>query len=470
VLRLRVLRTSTFRFALAYIGLFAVSVIAILGFIYWATGAVIDRETHRAIDAEIQDLSQDYRRGGIDRLVAVLVNRSKGTPGQRNLYLLADPNFKPLAGNLSRWPDATPDESGWIDFRIGEQTGDKQRSITARARTFRLEGGLHLLVGRDRTERDSFQGVMEDSLIGSLVIMVILGVGGGLWLSRNMLARLDDVNRTAQEILRGDMNRRIPVGPGGDEFDRLGGNLNAMLDRIQALIGTIRQVTQNIAHDLRSPLTRMRSRLEATLRADQENSPSRETLQDTVVEIDAMIATFNALLGIAQIESGALRDVMTEVDLATLARDAVELYQPLAEERGLTLEGRYEDAAHVVGNRHLLAQAMSNLLDNAIKYAPRGGVIEVAVTREGDKVRLDVADNGPGIPADQRTAVLGRFVRLEASRSAPGAGLGLALVAAVADYHEADLQLSDNAPGLRVMLRLRAAGTGPPPNGVRLPE
>nr|WP_242468830.1 HAMP domain-containing sensor histidine kinase [Rhodovibrio salinarum] len=272
-------------------------------------------------------------------------------------------------------------------------------------------------------------------------------------MSRWLLGRIDRVNRTSQQILEGDLSHRVPLDGSDDEFDRLAGNLNRMLDQIEQLIASMRSVSDNIAHDLRTPISRLRSRLEVTLLSDRDTEAYRDAIQDAIGEADQILNTFNALLDIALAESGALRDQFEQVDLTAVVDDVVDLYEPLAEELDVTLSKRTASDVWIDGNAHLLSQALANLIDNAIKYTPSGGVIVVTNQQHDGKVDLCVSDSGPGIPADKRAEVLKRFSRLEHSRSAAGSGLGLSLVAAVARLHEAEIELSDNAPGLVVRLR-----------------
>jgi signal transduction histidine kinase len=279
---------------------------------------------------------------------------------------------------------------------------------------------------------------------------------GGIVMSRNMLHRVEVVSNTAAGIIHGDLGKRIPLTGSGDEFDQLATNLNDMLDQIERLMSGMRQVTDNIAHDLRTPLSRLRSRLEVTLLEQPDTARYAEVLRETIAEADRLLGTFTALLGIAEAESGSRRATMETVDLAEIVRSAVELYEPVADEKGLELEARLDQPVFVRGDRHLLAQATANLLDNALKYTPAG---RIAITVTGDRkfARLEVADTGPGIPEDHREAVFDRFVRLESSRSTAGNGLGLSLVRAVAQLHGGTVSLADNHPGLRAFLVLPAA-------------
>ncbi len=266
------------------------------------------------------------------------------------------------------------------------------------------------------------------------------------------------MNRTSARIIHGDLSQRVPVSGSGDEFDQLAANLNAMLDQIERLMLGMRQVTDNIAHDLRTPLSRLRARLEVTLLERPDLHRYGEALRDTITEADRLLGTFNALLSIAEAEAGARREGWSVVDLAEIARNVAELYEPLAEENGMELAVETDATLPVRGDRHLLSQALANLLDNALKYAPEGRIV-LRAHEHGETVRVEIADNGPGIPADRREAVFDRFVRLEGSRSSPGNGLGLSLVRAVAKLHAGACWLEDNAPGLKAVMTFPLAPT-----------
>jgi hypothetical protein len=331
--------------------------------------------------------------------------------------------------------------------------------------SFLLSEGYHLMVGRNLRERENFENLIQQSLVWSVIITIALGGLGGYIMSRDMRRRLEAINATTLRIMRGDMHERIPVVGTDDEFDRLSVNLNNMLQQIDRLMLAMREVSDNVAHDLRSPLTRIKSRLEVTLLTQKNAAEYRQALEQTVSEVDNVLSTFNALLSIAQAEGGAARGDMERLDLAALCADVAELYEPLAEAKDLALTATLAGSAPIKGNRHLLFQAIANLIDNAIKYsAPGGGAVSISAAIVGDKVEVVVADRGPGIPARDRERVLQRFVRLEQSRTTPGNGLGLSLVTAVMTLHDGTLELGDNAPGLKVILRLplAAARVEPP--------
>jgi len=328
------------------------------------------------------------------------------------------------------------------------------------ARAVDLPSGLQLLVGRDIEDKIRTQQLLKNAIAGGTGLMLVLGLLGGFALSRWTIGRLEEVNRTTAAIMAGHLGRRIELLGGGDEFDELAQHLNAMLERIEQLLASMREVTDNIAHDLRTPLNRIRSRIEVALLEELDREQARDVLEATMRDADALISTFNALLSIARAEAGSERREHEPVDLSQLARDVVELYEPLAEERRIALSVEARSPVVVEGSQQLLAQALANLVDNAIKYTPEGGAVQVRTHAEPDPT-LEVADNGPGIPPELREKALERFVRLQPDRSTPGNGLGLSLVAAVAKLHGAQLQLGDAGPGLLVTLRFAPAARGP---------
>ena len=281
---------------------------------------------------------------------------------------------------------------------------------------------------------------------------VVLALAGGVMMSRSMMRRLEVINETSREIMAGDLSRRIPTQGTGDDFDQLTDNLNNMLDRIELLMEDVRRVSDNIAHDLRTPLSRLRQRLELMKLPGADKEQLREQVEQTLGEADALLATFNALLRIARLESEDRRAGFSEVDLAALVADVAELYEPLAEDKQQQLLTTVKARVRVHGDRDLLFQALANLVDNAIKYTPAGGSIELSCEAGAAGARITISDNGPGIPQDARTRVFQRFFRLDTSRATAGSGLGLSLVAVVAKLHQAKVSLEDNRPGLRVVL------------------
>jgi signal transduction histidine kinase len=453
----RLLETSTFRLAVVYLALFGVSALALLGYLYFATARVMEGQTAETIEAEIRGLAEQYSAEGLDRLRQVIAQRSAAQPNRSSIYLLTDPIGRRVAGNLNRRPDVEPGPDGWMIFTVEvSPDGETVEQRRALAEEFGLLGGFRLLVGREVEHRMQIQTLIKRALGWGLALTLLLGLAGGFVMSRGMLGRVDAINRTTQRIMAGDLSQRIPVRGSRDEFDQLAANLNAMLDQIERLLAGMRQVTDNIAHDLRTPLNRLRSRIEVALLREPRGAESRALLEETLADAEAMIGTFNALLEIARAEAGSERGAFEEVDLEALGRDLADLYRPLAEDKGLTFEFQRSPGLRIRANRHLLAQALSNLLDNAVKYTPSGGRVRLAIERGPDGPTITVADTGPGIPHADRERVLQRFVRLDATRSTPGNGLGLSLVDAVAKLHRAELSLADNRPGLRISLAFRA--------------
>lgn len=451
-------RTTAFRLTILYLALFVASVLAILGLIYWSTVGVIDRQTTATIEAEITGLAEQYKERGLAGLIEVVRERSGEAGSPDSVYLLWDPAHGPLAGNLAAWPPKATALSEWLSLDLTRREEGASVSHQVRARTFELVGGYRLLVGRDMHEKAKFRRIVFDTLTWSLAAAIALGLFGGIFLSRRILGRVEDVTRTARRIMQGDFSQRIRHGESADEFDRLAESLNALFAQIERLMSGMRLATDSLAHDLRGPLTRLRGRIELALLAPPNAVRDREALVSVLGQAEAALMTFDSLLKIAAAESGMAAAELKPIDLAAVAQDAAELYEPVAEEKGIRLTLAADPGSPAVAaQRELLAQALTNLLDNAVKHTPAGGVISVEVRADAGEVLLAVADNGPGIPASDRKRVLDRFVRLEESRSTPGSGLGLSLVAAVARLHGATLELADNGPGLRVELRFQAA-------------
>jgi signal transduction histidine kinase len=435
------------------------SATAVVGFVYWNTAVVLDRETDQTIGAEVTGLVEQYTRFGLPVLTDVIFRRA--VRGEQGLYVLADRNLRIIAGNLDPWPKVTNVGNRFMEFDFERPVGGVPEKRRARGQIIALDEGHFLLVARDVHERRALENLFSTTLPWSFTLMLLLGLAGGVVISRNFLARLEVINRTSRRIMGGDLSHRVPVTPAGDEFDDLSGNLNRMLDRIERLMHGMREVSDNVAHDLRSPLNRLRSRLELAARSDNPEELRRE-IDGAVEETDRLIATFNSLLLIAEAEAGSVRETMADFDMKEVVAGMVELYEPLAEEKGVGFSVRLPKAAMTIrGNRNLVTQALANLVDNAIKYTPEGGRVLVALEQVGQHCDLIVADSGSGIPPQDRGRVVERFVRLETSRNSAGTGLGLSLVAAVARLHDAELILEDNHPGLRAILRFPHAG--PPP-------
>ncbi len=428
--------------------LFAGSVAALLGFVYYATAGYLSRQTDAAIATEAAELAGRFQQGSVAALAREISTKAAANIGQRSVYLLADEDLSPIAGNINRWPEEVePDQAGWLEFPL---TGTREGRAPVRARQFRVGPGgrLHLLIGRNVSAQQSFQRVVGSALGWGVAISLGLALVGGLLMSRTIARRLERTNRTAYAVMAGNLQQRVPTRGSGDEFDRLGENLNRMLDQIQYLMEGIRQVSDNVAHDLRTPLTRLRWRLE---RLQAGDDPDGELLEQSIADADGLLNTFHALLRIAEVESGSRRR-FTDLDAADLIEDVGELYEPVAAAHDQTLRIEADGPVRLRGDRDLLFQAVTNLVDNAVKYTPAGGTLALSAAEGEGQAEITVADTGPGIPADQREEVLQRFVRLEAHRTSAGSGLGLSLVAAVARLHDGRLELGDNDPGLRVRL------------------
>jgi signal transduction histidine kinase len=459
----KLFRTTTFRLSLTYLALFGAAAVVAMFYIYWNTTVLLTRQLHDTIDAELKGLAEQYTAGGLTRLVSTVADRSQ-TPGN-SLYYVADPDGHRIAGNLSTISPELSSSLGPVEFVYSRPAPGGVETRLAFANVFRLPGGYRLIVGRDIEDRRELARLIRSAMLWGLGVMALFGIGGGYWVSRKLLARIDAVAATTRTIMEGDLSGRLPVNGSGDELDRLSGSLNLMLARIEQLMAGLREVSDNIAHDLKTPLNRLRNRVEAALREPYGEPAYREALERTIEEADGLIKTFNALLSIARLEAGAGGDHKETLDVAALVRDVAELYEPVAEERGLMLRADTVEPIFTRANRQLLGQAIANLIDNAIKYGAPGSAQasdatkpEVSVTTvvKGSMAAIVVTDRGPGVPASERERVLDRFVRLEASRSEPGSGLGLSLVAAVARLHGGTLRLEDNQPGLRVVLSLPA--------------
>lgn len=446
---LNLVRTSAFRLSLLAMLVFAVSAAVLLGFIYVGTVGLLDKETNAAIGAELRGLAEQYARLGLDGLERIISERSEDADARGALYMLVDAEGQPLAGNLANWPRPKP-QQGWLAFDVDFPVGGGEGSHRARARMLELPGGYRLLVGRDVEERNGFKRLITHTLGWALLVTAVLSLIAGVLMSRRLLRRVDAVASASRKIVNGHMGERLPVAGTGDEFDRLTLGLNEMLEQIEKLTTGMQAGVDSISHDLRGPLTRLRSQMEAALSRELDVPVYRAVLSNALVEVDRVLRLFDTLLHIAQAEAGAAG--MESLDLATVAGEVAELYEPVVEEHRLALNLELLAGAVVVGNRQLLAQAIANLLDNAVKYTPEAGCIQVAVGAGPEGVCLTVSDTGPGIGAADRERVLDRFVRLDASRTSPGSGLGLSLVAAVARLHHAQLSLADNEPGLRVRL------------------
>jgi signal transduction histidine kinase len=441
-------------------GVFGASALVLIGIVWWTTVGYLEQQTNATIEAEVTGLVEQYRQRGTRGLEALIRERMAMSTGVPTLYLFADRDLRPLAGNLETWPAGQADAEGWYNF---SRVGEDGRTVGVRGQVFVLSDGRHLLVAQDQSRLEATRSLINEAFLWALGGGVVLALIGGFLMSYSVMRRIDAINRASREIMTGRLQSRMPVRGINDEFDQLSQNLNAMLDRIDSLIEGVKSVADNIAHDLRTPLTRLRGRLEnLTARPDLDDD-LRGELGAAMTEADHLLTTFRALLRIARIEAGTHDREWGVVDLHPLLEDAWELYQAVGEDKDITV--RLGNASgQLRGDRDLLFQALCNLLDNAIKYSPAGTEVTLESTADDDTVSISVADQGPGVPAAERDKVLDRFYRSASVTGTPGSGLGLSLVTAIARHHGGQLVLSDNAPGLMATLRLpRAAGQGPAP-------
>lgn len=443
-------------------GIFGASALVLIGVVWWATVGYLEQQTNATIEAEVTGLVEQYRQRGTRGLEALIRERIAVSTGVPTVYLFADRNRQPLAGNLDAWPAGEADAEGWYNFtRIGEDG----RRIGVRGQVFVLSDGRHLLVAQDQSRLEATRSLINEAFLWALGGGLVLALMGGFLMSYSVMGRIDAINRASREIMTGRLQSRMPVRGVNDEFDQLSENLNAMLDRIDSLIEGVKSVADNIAHDLRTPLTRLRGRLENLTARPDLTDEMRGELSSAMAEADHLLATFRALLRIARIESGTHDREWSGVELKPLLEDAWELYQAVGEEKDIVVH-LGTTSGHLRGDRDLLFQALCNLLDNAIKYSPPGSEVSLAASETAQGVEISIADRGPGVPAEERGKVVDRFYRSAGVAGVPGSGLGLSLVNAIAHHHGGQLVLEDNAPGLRAILRLPrapAAGPGPAP-------
>lgn len=461
----RFTRTTAFKLSLLYIAVFTAMSGFLLVYISKSTDKLMSEQVVQDVDSELKNLADVYVRGGARELVETIDRRSRHPDA--NLYLLVDFAGNALVGNIARLPTMVLEEAdGGLHrvryTRLGQEPENAERQ--AMVRTFELRGGFRLLVGRDLGDQLLFSNLLGNALRLWLIVVVIMGVITWLFVNHRVMKRIDEISATSRTIMEGDLTGRLPIAGNDDEFDRLAINLNDMLERIELLMQSMKDVTDNIAHDLKTPLTRLQTRVETALREARDEADYRGALEATLEETDHLLRIFNALLRIARIEATAPASVMEPVDLNKVVAEIAELYEPLVEEEGGRLETDVpEEVLQGDCNRDLISQALVNLIENALKYGhPDSGelLIRISAWREGDRVVLAVTDNGPGIPEKDQDRVKERFVRLEESRSEPGTGLGLSLVKAVARLHGGDLRFKNEAPGLSARMDLAPVSNG----------
>jgi signal transduction histidine kinase len=446
------LRSSTFRLTLLYISLFSTSVLILFAFIYWSTLNYMTEQADEALNLEIRSLKERYDDAGLNGLTQLIRERIRTQPPSgSSIYLLTNFRYNRIIGNLDRWPRGRDRGDGFIDFELEDTRFEPKPVIHVRARSFMVDGGFRLLVGRGIEDLLVARNRVIWTLGWGIGIMVLLGVVGSILMSRGMLRRIDQITATSEKIVSGDLGRRVPTRGTGDDFDRLSDQLNRMLDQIESLLESVRRISDNIAHDLKTPLTRLRNRLESIHDRNGDNDHDHN-LDLAIKEADGLLSTFNALLRIARIETDARREGFAELNLGDVLSDVFELYEPLAEEKNQSLQLRIEEAATIIGDRDLVFQAVANLLDNAVKYTPEHGSIAVTLKKGGNLAQVTVVDSGPGIPEALHKKVVQRFFRIDTSRHQSGNGLGLSMVAAVCKLHGARLEFENLEPGLGVRL------------------
>jgi signal transduction histidine kinase len=441
------------RLGLATTALVAGTAAIAIGAVYWATVSALQHDTEAAARAELDSLLGAFQGGGIDALVGEIGRRAENPASQSFAYLVVQEGSVRIAGNVREWPDEQ--DSGAVPLEV--QRADVWLVRSYRLESVRLDGGRSLLVGSDASAEAPLVRALQTTALGALVLSLLVAIGAGLAVGRRLLGRVEDMHDTIASILAGQKEGRVAARAGGDEFDELASQFNLLLDENDRLVEQVREVTNDIAHDLRTPLQRMKGRLEAALAAPSTSSDVRHVLEGFAGDTERLLETFNGLLQIARLESDELRRSMQPIDVELVVREVAELYAPLAEEAGLALDVAAPPGLRATADRELLAQAIANLIDNAVKYGGGGGAIRVEARRSDDGVEICVADHGRGIPEEARERVFARLVRLDASRGIPGTGLGLSLVEAVARLHRGSIRLEDNRPGVRAVLRVPAS-------------
>jgi len=452
------LRSSSFRLALGFASLFVVSILIAFSLTYWRATEYAIQDEIDEIGVEFSAIKDEINLVGEDRLARIVENHSHRRKDVRAIYLLQDALGHKLAGNI----DESPPIIGPRMIRV--LLDGKEREV--RSETFRLANDYYLLVGQDTSTLRAMERVILRAFAVGLGVTLILALAGAILFGRIVLRRVETVGTTARSIAAGDLSHRVPLRGTDDEFDRLGKSVNAMLDRIESLIDSLRRVTTDIAHDLRTPLSRLRQRLERAQIHGRTAEELRLALAHSIVHVDSILETFTALLRIAQVESASVTRVPQCLDLSSLLTAIVDDFSPAAADKGQHLTAHVPEKLMLSGDPELLTQLMANLVDNAIRHCPRGTSIHIAASSDPDAVTVTVSDNGPGIPPGERDKVLRPFYRLETSRATEGSGLGLSMVAAIVKWHHAAIRLDDNGPGLRVAVSFsRRAPAGSPPAG-----
>jgi signal transduction histidine kinase len=447
VLLAETLRSSTLKVALLAIGVFGCVMFALIGYVYYSTASYVHGRSDRAIAAEQIILKEAYERSGRDGLLTTISQRIADGRLESGVYLFVDASLVPIGGNLKFWPPALKDAKGWASI-AQKLTPDAVDRPLLRVAFDTLPDGSHLLVGRNIYDLDTFVDTIRRALVATIGFLVVLAGVAAFLITRRTVGRIDAINRTSRAIMQSGLGQRMPLRGTSDEWDRLAQNLNLMLSRIEELMTEVKQVSDNVAHDLRTPLTRMHARLEKAHDQPRDSTRDQSLIGDTMDDLSTVLGMFSSLLRITQIEGNNRSAAFCTVNLAEIAGDVVELFDAAAEELGGRIKMHSQDRVLVTGDRDLLFDAIANVLDNAIKFGGEAGRVTVDVIERDGTPLVSIADHGPGIPPEQRPHVLKRFYRLEHSRHASGNGLGLSLVAAVAKLHDARIEMVDNAPGL----------------------
>jgi signal transduction histidine kinase len=452
VLLAKTLTSSTFKLALVAIGVFGVIVSVIFSYVYLSTSSYVRSRSDRAIMTEYLSLQDAYERSGRGGLIALIQQRMADKSFANNAYILVDSSLAALGGNLKVWPPMVTAASGWAEFRVSEPLPNATNRPLLRAKLETFPSGDRLLVGRDISDLDSFTDQIEVAVISGVALIFVLAGVASILVTHRTVGRIEAINATSRAIMLSDLDKRIPLRGANDEWDRVAENLNLMLDRIGMLMDEIKQVSDNVAHDLRTPLTRMRGRLEKAYHGQRIGEDDQLLIGDTIADLDAVLRIFSSITRIAQIETQAREGAFRTVNLVEIASEVVELYDAAAEQDGTRLTVAGDREVLVTGDRDLIFDAIANLVDNAIKHGRPGGRVVVTNENSGGKPVISIADDGPGIPPDEYEHVFKRFYRLEHSRYTPGNGLGLSLVGAVARLHGARIEMLDNSPGLNFRL------------------
>ncbi len=454
----RIIKTFTFRLALVYVGLFSLSVVILFAFIYTFAMGYVEAQVNDAVRMQYNYLVNEYHQNGSTGVESRIKELISGDEDGTEIYLLVNNKNEKLAGNLNEWPENAVIESGfeksgnWVSFYIeGARIG--QKNIKIKAITIPLSKWRSILVGKTLQNTEKIEQIIVQTFWASLIVTLLMALVGSIVITRSVMNRINIINRSAYNIMHGELSTRIPFTKGGDEFDDLSLNLNKMLDKIEMLLKSLGQFANNIAHDLRSPLNRIINRLDAGLRQIDDKNPARKLLEKNIQDMQGLISTFNSILKISELEANAGFRDFALCDIQKIIENMVEFYEPYAAEKSIALVNHINSRVTLNGEKNLLTQAFANIIDNAIKFTPNGGHVDISCEYRDSYTDIIIADNGVGIPSDYMAKVFEKFFRLEQSRNTKGNGLGLSLVEAIASIHNAEVILSDNNPGLRVSLR-----------------